>query len=260
VQLVDGRTAFIKRATDATTLDWLRREGAMYDWLSAQGAPYIPELIAFDEDGESPILVLEDLSSAEWPPPWSGAAIEAVLAGLESVAATPAPPFLTPVTGLYFSPEQRWLAVAQDPSQFLALGLTSRRWLDASLPVLVAASERAEVTGSKLLHFDIRSDNLCLRNRAALFVDWSHSTIGNPIVEVAGWLPSLAAEGGPLPEAVPVGIPPEIVAWVAGYFASQAGRPPIPGAPLVRKVQLVQLRAALPWAARRLGLPPPDTV
>ena len=36
------------------------------------------------------------------------------------------------------------------------------------------------------------------------------------------------------------------------------GIPPIPQAPRVRDVRLSQLRAALPWAARALGLPPPD--
>ena len=50
---------------------------------------------------------------------------------------------------------------------------------------------------------------------------------------------------------------PNLVSLVTGYFAARAGLPVIPHAPLVREVQLTQLRVALPWAARALGLPPP---
>ncbi|HEV2472315.1 MAG TPA: hypothetical protein VGS41_06605 [Chthonomonadales bacterium] len=65
-----------------------------------------------------------------------------------------------------------------------------------------------------------------------------------------------AGEGGPAPENL---LPdaPEIAAWVSGDFAARAGLPGIPDAPRVRGVQLLQLREALPWAARACGLSPP---
>ena len=65
------------------------------------------------------------------------------------------------------------------------------------------------------------------------------------------------AEGGPPPEAI---LPdaPALAAWVAGFFCAYAGEPPIPEAPHVRPLQLQQARTALPWAARALGLPPPE--
>ncbi|HEY3235528.1 MAG TPA: hypothetical protein VGJ84_12495, partial [Polyangiaceae bacterium] len=47
-------------------------------------------------------------------------------------------------------------------------------------------------------------------------------------------------------------------AIVSGFFAARAGLPMIPDAPRVRWIQLEQLRIALPWVARVLGLPPPD--
>jgi len=82
------------------------------------------------------------------------------------------------------------------------------------------------------------------------------AVIGNPLLDVAFWLPSLQAEGGPRPEAI---LPDasELAAWVAGFFCSGAGEPAIPEAPHVRPLQLMQSRTALPWAARALGLPPP---
>ena len=47
---------------------------------------------------------------------------------------------------------------------------------------------------------------------------------------------------------------------VSGFFAARAGLPEIPVAPHVRGLQRAQLRAALPWAIRALGLPPEDGV
>ena len=77
------------------------------------------------------------------------------------------------------------------------------------------------------------------------------------VSERASWLPSLHAEGGPPPEEVLREPAPEFAAMLAGYFCSHAGLPPIAEAPHVRDMQLQQARAALPWAARELGLPPP---
>jgi hypothetical protein len=78
----------------------------------------------------------------------------------------------------------------------------------------------------------------------------------NPDLEVAAWLPSLHAEGGPAPESI-LPSAPELAAWVSGYFCSRAGEPAIPDAPHVRGLQRMQARTALPWAARALGLADP---
>jgi aminoglycoside phosphotransferase (APT) family kinase protein len=107
-----------------------------------------------------------------------------------------------------------------------------------------------------LLHLDTRSDNLCFRDGRALIIDWDGPMVGNPDVDIAFWLPSLAAEGGPQPEAI-LPAAPELAAWTAGYFCARAGGPPIPEAPHVRPLQLAQARTALPWAARALGFPVP---
>ena len=49
-----------------------------------------------------------------------------------------------------------------------------------------------------------------------------------------------------------------LAAVISGFFAERAGKPVIPTAPRVRVVQTQQLRTALPWAARALGLPALD--
>jgi hypothetical protein len=149
-----------------------------------------------------------------------------------------------------------WRTVADDPAPFLGLGLCSATWLETALPRLVDASAGAPVAGDALVHLDVRSDNVCFRDGKAIVIDWNHARLANPDLDIAFWLPSLASEGGPLPDTI---LPdaPGLAAWVAGFFCARAGGDPLPEAPHVRPLQLAQSRTALPWAARALGLPPP---
>jgi hypothetical protein len=255
VTLEDGSTAFVKLGWTLDTASWVRDEHLFY--AQTRGLPFVPRLLGWDDDGERPVLALEDLSDARWPPPWSSAAIDAVLACLAEVAATPPPADAPRAIDSQFGADG-WPEIAADPEPFLALCLCSRTWLSAALPTLREASSHAPLDGESLMHFDVRSDNLCIRGDRAILIDWNFACVGNPLVDVAAWLPSLEMEGGPAPEDVigsPVGIA-EITALLAGYFCARAGRPPIPQAPHVRHLQLAQSRTALPWAARALGLPP----
>jgi Phosphotransferase enzyme family len=249
-----GGSVFVKGAVDEVTAEWLRREHLLYEALA--GVPFVPHLVAW-KDGERPLLVLEDLSGATWPPPWDTGQVAAVLAMLEDLARQE-PPAGLPALSDDEAIGEGWPRVLADPREFLALDLCTEEWLGSAGPVLAEAADAAPLGGTSLVHGDVRSDNICLRAGSALIVDWNLATIGNAQVDMAFWLPSLAAEGGPDPEAVFPGCPPELAAHVAGFFASRAGQPIIAHAPLVRKVQLDQLRHALPWAARILGLPPPD--
>lgn len=249
----DGsRSAFVKIGSTEVTAAWTRVEHANYRSLRGW---FLPEVLGFDDDGERPTLALEDLSAADWPPPWSDARVGAVLDALGAIALTPPPDhLLDSLADLDRSAD--WRAVADDPVAFLALGLCSQPWLEHALPALIAAAGTAPLAGDALVHFDIRSDNLCFRGGRAIVIDWNHAQLANPDLDVAAWLPSLHAEGGPAPETI---LPdaPGLAAWIAGYFCERAGDPPFPDAPHVRPLQLMQSRTALPWAARALGLPPP---
>ncbi|MCA8925051.1 MAG: phosphotransferase [Planctomycetes bacterium] len=252
VSLADGRSAFCKVGANQNTADWLHKERAVYEGLRAQGASFLPELLGFDPDPSRPILALEDLSGASWPPPWTPERVEAVRATLDQVHALRLP---VPAIGFMGEAFEGWSQVGADPGPFLGLGLAGEGWLEGALPTLLAAQEEVSLAGEALLHLDVRSDNLCLRDGRALLIDWNHACLGNPEVDLGFWLPSLAAEGGPLPDAVLPDRGP-LAALISGFFAARAGLPVIPHAPRVREIQQVQLAVALPWAARALGLPP----
>jgi hypothetical protein len=257
VEIEDGRSAFVKSAAFDYTADWLREEYRIYAALDGQ--PFLPRLLGWDDDGVAPALALEDLSGATWPPPWDRARIDSVLTTLAVVHATPPPEGVPPALESQFGLDS-WPDVAADPQPFLSLGLCSPEWLSDHLPALSDASAVAEIGGASLLHFDVRSDNLCLWDGRAVLVDWNNACVGNAVMDTASWLPSLEAEGGPAPEIIlPDETPglPAIASLLAGYFCAAAGLPRIPQAPHARPLQLMQAKTSLPWAARLLGLPPP---
>jgi hypothetical protein len=252
VRMADGRSAFVKGAVDEDTAAWLRAEHRIYANVDAS---FLPELLAWIDDEEHPVLVLDDLSEAIWPPPWTGRQVSRVRETLREVAATAPPPGLDSLTSLrdYLT---NWPVVAEDPTSFLSLGLCSVPWLERALPELIAAEGSFVLAGDALVHFDVRSDNICFAGKRTLLVDWNGAVVGNPVIDLAAWLPSLHAEGGPAPEELLPGAP-EAAALMSGFFAARAGLTQIEHAPRVREVQLAQLRTALPWAARALDLPPP---
>jgi hypothetical protein len=257
VDLPGGRSAFVKIAAFAYVAAWFRDERLAYEALDGQS--FLPRLLGWDDDGEAPLLAIEDLSEARWPPPWDGPAVGAVVETLDALHRS-APRLDLPTAGERQFGLDSWPDVREDPEPFLSVGICSRAWLEANLDALAAASAAATIAGGDVLHFDVRSDNLCLRDGRALLVDWNHACVGNALVDTAAWLPSLAFEGGPPPEAIlPAETPglPEIAALLAGYFSARAGLPPIPQAPHARRLQREQAATALPWAARLLGLSPP---
>jgi hypothetical protein len=252
VSLDDGSSCFVKAATDNGTAAALRKEYAVYSQIDAS---FMAEVIGWDDDGSMPVLIVEDLSEAVWPPPWTEATIGSVLETVDSIRRTN----LTGLPAIRDNQacEDWWPLVQQQPDQFLGLGLASRTWLENSLPVLSAASVAAPFDGNEVVHFDVRSDNVCFLGDRCILIDWNFACRGNGAVNAATWLPGLEAEGGPPPESI---LPDagEFAASMSGYWAWRAGQPPPANAPHLRQVQLAQLRSALPWAIRALGLPSLD--
>ena len=249
----DGTSVFVKRATDALTAAWLRTEYGVYSQVQAA---FLPRLLAWEDDGGFPLLVLEDLSAALWQVPWTMARVTQVLTTLQQVAATPPPASLERLEAQW-SELAGWVRVAQEPAPFLRLGLCSATWLTKALDMLVTAETRAPLAGEALVHMDVRSDNLCFVEDRVVLVDWNCACRGNGTVDIAAWLPRLHMEGGPLPETI---LPhaPHLAALISGCFAARAGLPAVNVQARVRTLQLAQLRVALPWAVRALGLPALD--
>jgi len=248
IRVASTEKYFVKIGVTVPSAHALRHEASVYGQLRL---PCMPTLVAWQDDETMPILVLEDLSSFEWPPPWSPRTITMALETIERIHTS---------DGSLLPYEQRngtgwdwWRAVEREPEPFLRLNIAKSRWLQSSLPALIEASESVTPTGNCVAHFDLRSDNFCFAPREARLVDWSLACLGNPTLDLGLFLPALAADMGPSPEHI---LPkePGIAAWVAGFFAWHASKPFIPEAPAVRTMQRKLLQRALPWAIRELRL------
>jgi thiamine kinase-like enzyme len=244
-------SVFAKVSTTPLTTAFLRREIRMYTLIHGS---FLPRVIAWDDDPTEPILIIEDLSTQLWPPPWDAQRVDRVLEQIHAMHTTKAN--VEPFAVVHGERMPGWHSVAADPQPFLALGLASEQWLQTALPLLLTYEAQCPTDGECLAHWDLRSDNMCITATQAVFVDWNLACLSNPRLDLGFWLPSLAYEGGPPPEQI-LSDAPDVAAWVSGFFAACAGLPQVPDAPRVRLVQQQQLETALPWVVKALDLPPP---
>jgi hypothetical protein len=248
VRLLDGRSVFVKSCAAENLAAWLRREHEVYAHLEGS---FIPRLEGWDDDGARPLLAIEDLSAADWEPRWDPARVDAVLEALSELAASAPPPGTGPVRETWGELFGRWQSVADDPDPFLSVAVRDAAWLERMLPGLIEATARAPVDGDAVCHLDVRSDNLCFKDGLAILVDWNWTSLANPDLDLAAWLPSVHVEGGPPPwELLPDA--GELAAFVAGVWAAVVGLPPPATAPTVRALQRAQLAVALDWVDREL--------
>jgi Phosphotransferase enzyme family len=252
IELTDGRSAFVKAATEETARTQIEREASL---LEAVGAPYMPRLHGASPVEDWTVLVLEDLSNERWPPPYPdrGAAL---LETVGQVAET-APP-----AGLHRRPPGRplgtyWQRIAADPEPVVAHGLFSASWLENALPVLDAAESSAELAGEDFLHDDVWAENVCYTERGAVLVDWASASIGDRRIDLAYALLSIRSSPAAPP---PVDFPDEaayaaLLAGANAYQAAQPIDPSIKREEVLRAGWLHDLEYALDWACELLELP-----
>lgn len=250
VEFENGTGAFLKAAVNSTTAAWLRTEHKIY---SSACIPHLPKLIGWSDHAPAPFLLLEDLSQAHWPPPWSPQQISRALAAIKEVHAS-APNITLPRLESQYPHGHNWQRIAENPGPFLALRLCSRQWLQQALPSLIAAEDRAILHGDDLVHGDFKSGNLCFAGDRIVLVDWNWAAIGNGLVDIATWLPSLAHETACDPRSILPGHA-SLAAWAAGNLAYWSTQPNPPHLQRLRESQSQRLRHALTWVCQELSLP-----
>ena len=250
--LPDGTGVFVKWAAgDASEalLDEVRV-------LSVVGGSFLPKVAGWSVDPT--VVVMEDLSSGTWPPPYPDD-LQPLWAALAAKADV-TPPDGLPRLEDWPGSRHRWARVAADPGPFLGLGVVTDAWFQAHLPDLIRAEEIVPLAGRQLVHNDVFSGNMTFMGDRAVLVDWATAAVGNALLDTAMAVLSLRSEGGP---RVRLGFPDEagFAAMLAGHNALEAPAPlpdwARPGSTL-RLEQVGDLRHALAWAAECLGLPPPD--
>ena len=278
LRLTDGRRAFFKAINPDSNpfmAAAFANERRFYGELAPQIPDWCPALLgSFSTDGWS-VLLLEDLGPKS-APPWNDAIARRMMSGL---------------AGFHLS--TRGLALpawVERQSDFIAGNGCSWRWLEDTSEVRnaagVASTAAAEMESwlrsegprlrriagrlldpsleTTLLHVDVRSDNLRWRKGHLYLLDWPHIAAGTPELDAALFAQSIAAEAGPLPEALlpsyervlklDAMLMDAAIAAAVGFFAKEAWQPEIPGLPRLRRFQRRQLRATVAWAVRRIGV------
>jgi hypothetical protein len=277
--LGDGRRVICK-GVPATPNEVMRRaitvEERVYSELGSFLGRWAPAFFGSIHFEDWRVLLIEDVGPAQVPP-WTRAHAEAALRDYAAFHAstlgrTGVPEWVRHDRHHRFA--ATWRRLADTPNGLeqaagLAVGQEQQAltWLTAHLAVLRDTADSLQAIGPphSVLHFDTRSDNLRIQpgGRLRLF-DWPYTCLAPPELDMATFVQSITAEGGPRPE--------ECVTWyaevlpvradavrasaaaMAGYFITQAWQPPIPGLPRVRSIQRRQVRSSLAWTARLLDL------
>lgn len=263
----DGRRVFVKAVCSTPNRDsprFHRREIRIAGALP-ESAP-VPRLLwSFDEGGDGwVVLVYEDIEGQHPTLPWQRDELDRVLAALQELGESLTP---SPVSDDVADSVVTWLnrhgrgfnRLLEDPLPGLD-EWTLRHMLD--LAKLEGQAPFA-AKGDTLLHFDTRADNLLLTPDRVYVVDWPHARLGQPWVDLVFFAPSVAMQGGPMPEELLARFPaaraadPDaitaMIAAVAGFFTNQSLQPPSPGIPGIRPFQANQGVIARRWIQDRTG-------
>ncbi|MDF1595441.1 MAG: phosphotransferase [Acidimicrobiia bacterium] len=241
-----GTRVFVKAAADERTARSLRTEHSLYAALEAD---WLPVVWAW-EDGPEPILILEDLSKAQWPPPWP-AESSILFPTLTRIADTRVPFDLEAMPPLEVSP---WSEITADPAKITGLGIVDLEWIARHGTRLIELSSKIDLSGDDLIHADLGAGNLCFTKRGPVIVDWEYVSRGNRYLDVATALLDMRACHAPTPHVLP-----QPAAWasvLAGLMGIHASRPPPDWAAdgtELRRLQRQLAKVAVEWVAELEG-------
>lgn len=260
----NGRRVFVKGLSpeqNPDAPDAFRREAAIARRLPAS-VPSPRLLWEYDEGPDGWVmLVFEEVDG--WMPsaPWKPDELDRVVTAMIQLFATLTPPPIeAPSASDQFADGIRgWIWLYDDPPSDLD------PWARERLDLLAELESRAPdaARGHTLLHFDLRADNILLTRDRAYVVDWPHAAIGAAWIDLVGFLPSMAMQGGPpvedvfqrhpaAREADPADVN-AVIASITGYFLHRASLQPPPGLPTLRDFQRAQGIEGLRWLRERLG-------
>lgn len=149
----------------------------------------------FMQDGWQ-VLLLEDLTGAERIASWSDRTIDLVARGLASMhrktlGTAPA----SPHASFFDSIAERGRVIGDLPAGYDHPDWWE--WLEeATAAGDLALRSLSDQTPRSLVHFDVRSDNIFLRDEQLLLVDWPDATWQTPAVDSVYWALGVEVETG----------------------------------------------------------------
>lgn len=248
----DGRRAFVKAVGLSLNPETpgLNRAEVRALALLPDDVP-APRMLASFDDGDWVALVLEDIEGHRPALPWTGEDVGLMAATLGVLSRTPGHPDLPEFaerTGVL----PAWDNIVADPDGI------DPRLLDRLPEMTAAQAVAAEVTrGSALVHWDARNDNVLIREKQAILLDWAWACRGAPWLDTLLLALDFKVQGGPdadvflhrndITRGVPAPHLRSVVACLLGVFADRARRPAPPGLPTIRLWQAHCRDRTLRW-------------
>ena len=270
LKTADDRQFFVKAVgpePNPTSPTLHRREAQITALLPVEACA--PRLLWWHDDVDDTgwvVLLFDYIHGHEPTQPWQADELERVLHALDTMAnaLTPSPlpeALIVSASSRFATSIKGWSDIHGDAALQDRLDDWSKRHLAKLVEIEQQASEA--VAGNTLVHFDIRGDNMLLTPDRVWILDWPHASVGAAWVDIISFAPSVAMQGGPVPEdlikqfpacmaADPTAITAAVVS-LAGYFTYRALLPPPPGLPTVREFQNAQGIVACEWIAQRTG-------
>lgn len=260
VVCASGAQAFVKLVPQsyAHTAELHCAEVAALQALSGLHLP-APRLLGAVETGGWTGLVVTDVEGRTPALPWRDHELAKVLAAAERVGSTAAPRALPTAGELLAEQFSGWRTLLAAPVARLD------RWSSTRLPELAELEARwpAAGEGDRLVHGDLRADNVLLTPSGAVIVDWPAACRGSALLDLALLAPSVAMQGGPAPRELlarttagrgaEIEVLTPLVCAFAGYLTERSLQPPPPGLPTLRAFQAAQAVEAVRWLAELLS-------
>jgi hypothetical protein len=267
LSLADDRRVFVKaigpdyESGAPGGQDIYRKEARIAVGLP-ESAP-VPRLIDSWEVDDWVVLLFDEIDGRHPAFPWQEHEFDRVLDALALLADQLTPTPLAAPKASIPGELNYWELLSDEPTALVRLvGLDL--WVRDNLDRLtkIAATSGPAFEGDTLLNCDIRADNILLTDERVFFVDWPHATVGAPWLDLLYFLPSVAMQGGPDPQATFWGHPVadgargdtvrSVLAGLAGFFIYGATQPPPAGLPTLRRFQLAQGIEAVGWLRQML--------
>ena len=195
--LADGRTVFVKAAgldLNPISPGMHRREGEVL--RSFDESVPAPKLIGVYDDGDWVALVIEWIDGRMPTAPIDTLDGERLLGLVEHLAVVEAGDDLESCFDAHPGLWGHWQQLRDAPNE--GLDAWSLRHLDVLVDLEADVAEA--IRGDRLVHLDLRSDNVLFADAGPLHdvvVDWPGASAGAPWVDLVGLLPSLELDGGP---------------------------------------------------------------
>lgn len=257
-----GTRAFVKLVPEALNAQSAAMHREEVVALSALGQLVdlpVPRLLAAVDTHGWVGLVVTDVEGRSPSLPWRQEELGRVLAATARFAETTAPAALPSAHETLLQAFSGWRTLLADPPPALPPDVTP----SAAGAGRAGGGVAAAAEGDRLLHGDLRADNVLLTAHGAVVVDWPAACRGAPLLDLVLLAPSVAMQGGPAPAELlahtQVGraatadeVAPLVCAF-AGYLTQRSLQPPPPGLPTVHGFQAAQAEHANRWLVELIG-------